>query len=385
MSHPTLERVWCESRDAVRPVLAIWLAVQASVACVLVLAASISGERILHTWALWDAGWFARVAESGYRDGLGTPAFYPLFPALMRVASELPGVGLYLGGVLVSLVASLAAFALLYRLAADLFDESVARRSVIYLGVFPTVVFLQLPYSESLFLAFAIGVFLAAEHGRLVTAGALAGCALLTRPVGFALLAAIALFALRDRRFRGGIAAIGIAIALFGLYPLWLVHDGRSALAFLHAEAAWERHRSSLGPIGGVLDGMRAAWGGILQLTWGPNKPYWSTFHSDHQALVNLSGLLALGIAAVLVAATAFRLSRPYLAYVVVAVVMPLSVPSDPRPLQSMSRFCLVLFPGLIGLASLPLTQKAHAIVWSVSGTLAVTVTAWWASGWFVA
>ena len=41
---------------------------------------------------------------------------------------------------------------------------------MLYLGVFPTAVFLGAVYSESLYLALALGAFLAAERGRFAAA-----------------------------------------------------------------------------------------------------------------------------------------------------------------------------------------------------------------------
>ena len=373
--------------SALRPVLPLWAACQAAIAIALTAGAAANGEPILHTWTIWDAGWFRRVAVLGY-DGPGSegaPAFYPLYPAAMHVLDWVPVLDAYAAGVVVSLLSSLAAFALLYRLAELLFDDAVAKRTVLYLAVFPTVVFTQLVYSESLFLVLATATFLAAERRRLIAAGALAGLALLTRPVGFALLPALALFALRGRRLRDGAAGIAVALGLFALYPALLVQQGRSPMAFVHAEEVWERYRSPLGPLGGVIDGTRAAWGGILQLTWGPDKPYWSTFHSNHQAILNITNLAALVLVLGLVALVASRLSSPYLAYVAVAVAMPLTAPSEPRPLQSMARFALALFPCFIALGSLQLKRSTHAALLAASGLLALCVIGWWTSRWFVA
>lgn len=372
---------------AVRPVAPTWVAANAAIALALVAGASASHESVLHTWTSWDAGWYERVATNGYRGDLsgGSPAFYPLYPAALRTLSALPWVGLGGAGAIVSVLSILVAYALLYRLAASLFDERAARRSVLYLTVFPSVVFTQLVYSESLFLMLAIGTFVAAERGRLVLAGAIAGLAILTRPTGLALLPALAVFASNERRLLDGVAGVALATGIFLLYPAFLTEQGRSPLAFADAEQQWERHRSSLGPLGGLVDGAHAAWGGWLQLTWGSQKPYWNTFHPNHEALVNITSLAALGIALALLVVVAMRLPLPYATYMAAALAMPLTFPADSRPLQSMPRFALALFPGFVALGSLPLRPWVHAALMATSAALALGAIGWWTSGWFFA
>ena len=108
--------------------------------------------------------------------------------------SPLAGVGRVFGGhyvvagIVVSLAAALAAFVLLYRLTETRLGADGARRAVLYLAVFPMALFLGAVYSESLFLALAIGAFLLAERGRWLGAGLVTGLAMLTRIAGIALL-----------------------------------------------------------------------------------------------------------------------------------------------------------------------------------------------------
>ena len=120
-----------------RPVAPIWAVANAAIALALFVGAVASRERVLHVWTAWDADWYERIAADGYREA-GSPAFYPLYPATMRALSALPWVEPYTAGVIVSALSILAAYVLLYRLASSLCDEQAARRSVVYLAVFPT-------------------------------------------------------------------------------------------------------------------------------------------------------------------------------------------------------------------------------------------------------
>lgn len=370
-----------------RPVAPVWAAANAAIALALVVGAVANNESVQRVWTSWDAGWYERVASNGYQgaESGGSPAFYPLYPAAMRSLSALPWVEPGSAGVIVSVLSILTAYVLLYRLAGSLFDDRAARRSVLYLAVFPTAMFTQLVYSESLFLMLAVGAFLAAERRRLVLAGAIAGLAMLTRPAGFALLPALALFAVRERRLRDCAPSIALATGIFLAFPALLAAQGRSPLAFVDAEQHWERHRSPLGPLGGVIDGAHAAWGGWLQLTWGTAKPYWNDFHPDHEALVNITNLAALGTALALLVLVAVRLPLPYAAYTASALALPLTFPSDSRPLQSMPRFALALFPCFMALGSLQLRPWLHVSLMTASAILAVGAIGWWTSGWFIA
>src|SRR5581483_1385556 len=116
---------------------------------------------------------------------------------------------------------------LLERLATHLAGPDVARRSVLYLAVFPMSLFLQAVYSESVFLLVAIGAFLAAERRRFVVAGVLTGLALLARPTGVAVLLGVAVIAWGSpRRLRDLVSVVVPAVLLFLLFPLTLRLEG---------------------------------------------------------------------------------------------------------------------------------------------------------------
>ena len=98
-------------------------------------------------------------------------------------------------GVVVALSAAAAAFALLRRLTALELGEDTARRATVLLALFPLSFFLQAVYSESLFLALAVGAFYAARTERWPLAAAATALAFLTRPTAFALWIGVLVFA----------------------------------------------------------------------------------------------------------------------------------------------------------------------------------------------
>ena len=319
----------------------------------------------IDVWARWDSDWYLRVAEDGYSDSpSSTPAFFPLYPGLVGLVGRLLAGHYVLAGVLLSLAACAVAFVLLHRVAAERLGEDGARRAVLYLAIFPTALFLQAVYSESLYLALVLGAFLLAERGRFLGAGAVAGLALLTRPVGIALLPALALLAWRADDRRRALLRLAVALPIAGLYPLLLAIWIGEPLAFLRAqEGIWQRELSWAGPLGGL-------WEGVAVLV--AERPARDLALNLQQLGFTLA-LLALGVAAWR------RFGAPYGLFTLVSVAIPLSFPSERWPLLSISRFGLVLFPVLLVLAALGSRPRAHAAIAAVSATLLGVAVVQWA------
>jgi len=134
----------------------------------------------------WDTGFYVDIAEEGYKyEGVQLPsvAFFPLLPMLMRIIGPLFG-DVVVAGLLISNLALLLATILLYRLADQEWGEQVAERTIWYFSIFPASVFGSAVYTESLFLATAVGATLMARRGRWVGAGLLGVAASLTRLTG---------------------------------------------------------------------------------------------------------------------------------------------------------------------------------------------------------
>jgi hypothetical protein len=296
-------------------------------------------------WGRWDSAWYLRIAEHGYASRSGSAAFYPLYPALVGGLGRVFAGHFLLAGVVVALAGCLAAFVLLHRLAETRLGDAGARRAVLYLAVFPMTIFLQAVYAESLFLALALAAFLLAERGRIGAAGVAAGLALLTRPLGFALLPALLLLA--GRRW----PRLAAAPLLFALYPLYLWWKLDDPWAFAHSQDIWNRHFL---PLGGL-------WGGD-----------WSRAHT---VAVNLEGLAALVLFVVL-AVIAWRLAPAYGLYAAGVLAIALCVPSSRFPLLSLPRFGLVVFPFFLALATLGERRRAPIVAVS-AGLLGVVIVQW--------
>jgi hypothetical protein len=332
---------------------------------------------VTDVWARWDSVHFLRIAEHGY--SAAEAAFYPLYPALVGVLGRIFFGHYIVAGIIVSLAATLGAFVLLERLAADRLGLDGARRAVLYLALFPTALFLQAVYAESLFLFLCLGAFALAERARFAEAGAVAGVAILTRPTGLALLPPLVLLA--GRRWWH----LATALPLAAIYPLVLWRRIDDPWAFAHAEGTWHRHLSPAGPLGGIWDSLRAGWAAVQQLASGSNSHvYWTAVSPSDSAplrtaALNLELLAFLVLFIVLTTVAWRRFGTPYGLFAALSLAIPLSVPSSRWPLLSLPRFGLTIFPFFLALAWIGgRWPRAHAAILGSSALLlGVFVTQW--------
>ena len=319
----------------------------------------------IDVWARWDSDWYLRVAEDGYSGTpSSTPAFFPLYPGLVGLLGRLLAGHYVLAGVLLSLFACAVAFVLLHRLAGERLGEEGARRAVLYLAIFPTALFLQAVYSESLYLALVLGAFLLAERGRFLGAGIVTGLAMLTRPVGIALLPALAVLAWRAEDRRRALLRLAVAVPIAAVYPILLAFWIGEPFAFLRAQdGIWQRDFSWAGPLGGLWDGVAVLFA---------DRP-------GRDLALNLEQL-GFTLAFLALAVVSWRrFGAPYGLFALVSLAIPLSFPSDRWPLLSMSRFGLVLFPLLLVLAVLGARPRLHSALTAVSAALLGVAVVQWA------
>ena len=335
-------------------------------------------------WARWDSIFFLRVAEHGYDHvSRSATAFFPLYPAAVGVLGRIFFGHYLLAGIVVSLAACLASFVLLYLIAETWLGAEGARRTVLYLAVFPMALFLQAVYSESLYLLLTLAAFWYAERKRFLAAGIIAGLALLTRPTAVALLPALALLAWRLPNRRAALARLGAAPAMFALYPLLLWAQRGDPFAFLNAQGIWSRRLSPVGPLGGIWNGLRAGWAAVRQLASGSHThTYWPAVGGTDPmrvAAVNLECLAALVLFVFLTVVAWRRFGAPYGLFSALSLAIPLSVPSDRWPLLSLPRFGLVIFPLFLALAAIGGRPRAHTAIVSISSLLLGVAVVQWA------
>jgi hypothetical protein len=213
------------------------------------------GERAhpLDLLGSWDGRWYRMIASNGYLLIPGhqsDPAFFPLYPILLRVVHTL-GVGYQSAGLLLSNGALLAALVAFQALTRELLGAPFARRATIYVAIFPLGYVFSMSYPESLVLGAIAMAGLAAIRGRWSTAAICAAAAALARPEGLFVMLPILASAWPRRAGTssvrlalGAVLAPVAALASFPAYLGFVLHD---PFAWNHAQHAWGRHFSPLG------------------------------------------------------------------------------------------------------------------------------------------
>jgi hypothetical protein len=335
----------------------------------------------LNLWANWDGAWFIRVAQHGYGHDIARAAFYPLYPWLLAVVGRVFFGHYVAAGVVISLAAAAAAFVLLRRLTALELGEEAARRATLLLAIFPLSFFLQAVYSESLFLMLALAAFYAARRERWTLAAAAIALAFLTRPTAVALWIGVLVLAWRSPIRRPALAWIAPTPLAFGIFLLVLWQQSGDALAFAHAEKYWHRSLSSLGPLGGIVDGARAAAHGVHAILVTPTPADWTypaNLDLKQVAAVNVEAFAYLVLFVALTVVVWRRLGAAYGIFAALSLALPLSEPWNVFPLFSLPRFGLVVFPFFMALGALARSPRRYAVLIVCStALLAIDVARW--------
>lgn len=300
---------------------------------------SLQTGTIAAPWQREDALWYEKIATQGYKPDDGTSVFLPLLPLLMRLASVLTLGNVALAGMLVSSLAAVVALALLYKLANLDGGPNTALRSVLYLGLFPTAFFLQSAFTESLFLALAIGAFWCARTGRWWLVALLAGLsglakvqgALLSLPLAFEYIAWArrnpAPLPRRATQFAAVLLAGPLATAAFFAFIRYVVGD----------PLPWSARQNAM-------------W--HHQVTW-PGETLAVAVQkalTEGQLTINTFDLLVFALFTILTIAS-FRLRPAYGLQALTVLTPSLLHVGSQFPLMSFSRYALSAFPCFIVLA----------------------------------
>jgi len=319
-------------------------------------------------WQRWDALWYQEIAAEGYHAGNNTAAFFPLFPLLSRIAS-LPFLGnVVLGELVVTTVACLVAFVLLYRLARVEIGRRGAFVTVLLVALYPVGFFLLAPYTEALFLATTIASFWFAHERHPWLAGIAGAAAGLTRLQGGLLLLPLGYLAWRD--LRAGTLAPRNA-------PAWVLPAVGVFLAIAYP-------RLVVGETGSPFD---------LQQVWGAHvAPPWQTIGDalghiartgDPIEIMNLFAVVGLTVLAVY---GLRRLPAEYGLYALASLALLwVRDTENVSPLMSAARYSLVIFPCfMIGAQLLRRRRGLAAGILAVSSVIQIALFVYWVRWGFV-
>jgi hypothetical protein len=322
----------------------------------------------------WDGGWYRSIHDSGYpselpRESTGRVAenawaFYILFPAAVRAAGLVTGLGWEVLAPVLATICGGAAAVVAYRLFRLRADHAAALWATAFFAFSPVSPILQVPYAEALHtLLLAAALYLVCTR-RYLAAVPVVVLMCLARPAGVPFAAMLgALLLGRLGQVRRNAAPNPAASQDAGRLAVLTVAAGAAALAW--PAAAW------------VVTGERDAYV-ATETAWrgGPLVPF-QPWIETAQALagptvgVVLLVLAVLGVAAVLLSPPARRLG-PVLQLWCAAYLLYLLVFLDPQ--TSTYRLLLPVFPLLLPLA------WAMRTPWARAGTLllCVVLQLWW-------
>lgn len=302
--------------------------------------------------ARWDSIWFYGVSREGYK-GSGprsayTPAFLPLYPAMMRFVSAIAGIDELRAGLWVSRLSLLAVLWLLSQLAADSGATAEGQWPAQFaLLAFPTAFILVSAYSESLFLALSLAAFVLARGDRPIAASVASCLASLTRLHGLALIPALALLAWQQRR--SGRRSLLVAL------PAFAASGAYTALAAYFWTITGDPLR--------YLSAKREFWHTRLAMPWttidhAMTQTEIAFARGDLGALYNDLELPCLYLALLVIAVLWMRSAWPEVVYVASCAALSLFSGS----LWGLPRFTLVMFPVFTVVAAL----HRRAVWWNV-------------------
>jgi hypothetical protein len=321
-----------------------------------------SNEKFVEIFAAWDSGWYWDIATRGYYfrpDGQSSIAFFPLYPMLMRAAAAPFGGGAsatWVAGIVVAFTAYLLALIAIHRFTERVFgSREVARRTVLYITVFPWSLFMARVYSESVFLLTSALAVSCAYDRRWWRAGVWGALATLARPNGILIGLPLALLACRDkpsiREFASravSLTPVPLALAGFSVYVYSLSGD---PLGWMSAQTHWGY---SLG---------HGPWQQLQRvvaefLDHGPYRYFFISDLAPFELLQATTALVFLALAPLVFR----RLGAAMGAYVLVSLLVPLSG----NTLEGLGRYTSVLFPVFMLVGSLT-TARIHEALLMVS------------------
>jgi Dolichyl-phosphate-mannose-protein mannosyltransferase len=307
------------------------------------------------TFTRYDSGWYFQIARNGYLFvaggppvGVGKPgkiAYFPLYPLLTRVASGLFGhsdASIYLGGILVSWTSFVLAMVALFYLARLDLDRRRAERAVLLTAIFPFSFFFGTVYTEALFLLLAVLSFYAFRTRHWILGGICGGLATATRVNGILMLVPLSWIAWRnsDPTLRDRVLAlVGLALVVTGIaaYSIYVYQLSGNPFEWAASITRW-----------GYYPGGRP-WMVplrlVAQLLTHPLRYFRSDPMAPYDTLYGVTGILFVCAIPIVW----IRFGAGYGLFMLLNLWLPLSSGA----FEGVGRYCSVLFPCFIWLATI--------------------------------
>jgi hypothetical protein len=290
---------------------------------------------IFDPWLRFDSQYYLQIAAVGYRspEFVTSTSFFPFYPWLVRaVAAVMP---LPLAALLVANVAAMAALCLLFALVRRIDGIASARRALVVALLFPTSYFFTAAYSESTYVALALGATLCWLDKRHVLGAACVIAATLTRPIGAVCLSLPFLIGWLVQRRK------------FSELPWFTlgapIGAGALLVTFRIATGEWLSFLTSSN-----VTNMRIFWDE-------PNPPpFWAVLAEEGLGPNLMRRLLNWSAMALVLAVTAYLLKRRDIEFALLSfcsILIPFFFHGSVLDAASMARYALCAFPVFVVLA----------------------------------
>jgi hypothetical protein len=323
-------------------------------------------HQYINVWKRWDTDWYLKIAAFSYDPADGTASYLPLYPWLIGRLGFLTG-NFLLSALLISNFAALAVFILFYEVArVEGLTSAQAGSAVLSLALFPSAFFFLAAYTDALFLALALGAWLAARQKHWLLAGMLAGFSTLTRLQGSLLMPVLGLLWLRDvagfrllepRNWHKSLESLRNPTWLATLLP---------GLAFV----GWNIYLNAAG-LGNVPEMLATHWGIRTVPPWTGIWFFLIRLFTTARVFVDYVDLTALFFILILLAYGLRRLDPILSIYAWLNLALFFMRGTPPHLLDSFSRYMLAIFPAFLIAAKIP-SRAARVALWLVSFLLQI-------------
>jgi len=347
-------------------------------------------DRWLYSWMNFDGLHYLTIARNGYLENQLVPAFFPVFPFLIRCLSLfLP---FYTAALFISIVSSLLLVVVWFQFVSHFFDRKLARTSLLILLFFPTSFFFAALYTESLFLILTLLAFYFADTKRWFLTAVCVGIATATKVTGVMLVPALlfgifftswefvsadykkTLLNIRSILFSSvSQKIVPVLLVTFGLtglgfYMLYLQKHFNYPLYFFHVQASFGGGRQEK-----LILWPQVVWRYLKIFVTVPlTLKYWSIIQEFVAGTLGLFALLA-----------SVKIARPsWWLYALAAFFLPILTGT----FSSMPRYILICFPLYILMATLLQRRKHGLLLYClIAGSLLCINTVLFIQGYWVA
>lgn len=312
-------------------------------------------------WSSFDSSWYIDIAENGYINGKYVDIikpeaknypFFPLYPILIRIVSPLTLGDNHLAGILISNICLIFAAYFLYKITAQLADESKAKRAIQYLFFFPFSFVFSGVFSESLFLMLLLIVIYSIETGKdkkALVAGFLMG---LSRITGLFSIPAIMLLIEKKskNKYKPYLAILPVLLGVF-VFMYYLYRITGDPYIYFTMQKIWNRDIQN--PFFHLL----------------------VSFQIEPLAQIKFSVIYAINVLAFLLL-NIFTLPFAYWVLSISLILTPLA-----SGIISITRYSIVIFPLYIYIAQRVKTRFQHYAVLTMFFLLQILFMLTWSLG----